>query len=101
MKSIPMPYPELRRASCHASGKAGEVIQIGGKILRHGYASKHPNSLNGPDNRQMLENELAGLYAVSGNMEDTKNVRVDGDDVQRAVKKKHVIPLHHHQGQQT
>lgn len=79
--------------------EAGEVIQIGGKILRHGYASKHPDSLNGPDNRQMLENELADLYAVSGNMEDAKDVRVDGDDVRQAVKKK--ARYTHHQGQQT
>ena len=44
--------------------ECGEVVQIVGKILRHGYESKHPNNLSGPTNRQMLEKEAGDVYAV-------------------------------------
>lgn len=37
----------------------GESIQIIGKILRHGYESRHPNG--GPSNRQLLEKELGDV----------------------------------------
>lgn len=38
------------------SEELGEVQQIIGKILRHGYESMHPDG--GPTNRQLLELEL-------------------------------------------
>ena len=68
--------------------EAAEVVQIVGKILRHGYESKHPDNMNGPTNRQMLENEIADFYAVAGVMEDDKDVTVEGEAVRQAVKKK-------------
>ncbi len=37
----------------------GEATQAVGKILRHGYESKHP--LGGPTNRQSLEKELGDV----------------------------------------
>lgn len=41
----------------------GEVQQIIGKILRHGYNSRHPDG--GPTNRSLLERELGDLeFAV-------------------------------------
>jgi len=46
------------------SEEMGEVQQIIGKILRHGYASKHPEDLRGPDNRAMLEKELGDVQAA-------------------------------------
>ncbi len=46
------------------SEELGEAQQTVGKILRHGYASRHPNG--GPDNRENLETELGHvLFAVS------------------------------------
>jgi hypothetical protein len=39
------------------------VVQIIGKILRHGYSSYHPNN-HQVDNRQMLEEELGDLDAA-------------------------------------
>ena len=68
--------------------EAAEVIQVVGKILRHGYESFHPDSPNGPTNRQMLENEIADFYAVAGVMEDVKDVTVEGEAVRQAIKKK-------------
>ena len=40
----------------------GEVQQVIGKILRHGYESHHPNG--GPNNRTLLEMELEDVLAA-------------------------------------
>lgn len=42
------------------SEECGEVVQAVGKILRHGYESKHPDG--GPTNRETLERECGDLY---------------------------------------
>ena len=52
--------------------ECGEVVQIVGKILRHGYESKHPNG--GPTNREQLERELGDVEAV-------KKMMIAGFDV--------------------
>lgn len=41
------------------SEEMGEAIQAIGKILRHGYESKHPEG--GPTNRETLEQELGDV----------------------------------------
>lgn len=47
------------------SEELGEAQQAIGKIVRHGYASMHPNHLRGPNNRQHLEQELGDVqFAV-------------------------------------
>ena len=52
--------PEIERLAI-LSEECGEVIQIIGKIMRHGYDSRHPNDINGLNNRNMLEKELGDL----------------------------------------
>lgn len=52
--------------------EAAEVIQVVGKILRHGYESHHPNG--GPNNRALLEDEL-------GDFEAAVSMLADADDV--------------------
>lgn len=42
--------------------ECGEVIQVIGKVLRHGYASYHPDT--GKTNREDLERELGDLWAA-------------------------------------
>lgn len=42
--------------------ECGEVVQVIGKILRHGYESCHPNG--GDSNRVLLERELGDLLAA-------------------------------------
>lgn len=42
--------------------ECGEVIQVVGKILRHGFQSTHPDG--GPTNRQQLEKEMGALFHV-------------------------------------
>ena len=78
--------------------EAAEVIQAISKIKRHGYESFHPDSPNGPTNRQMLENEIADFYAIAGVMEDVKDVTVEGEAVRQAIKKKRRY-THHQDGE--
>lgn len=47
--------------------ECAEVIQIVGKILRHGYDSYHPDD-NTITNRDMLAEELREIYAVAMEM---------------------------------
>jgi len=44
--------------------ECGEVVQMVGKILRHGYESYHPARRDGPSNRQKLAEELGNLRLV-------------------------------------
>lgn len=41
--------------------ECGEVVQIVGKILRHGYASHNPNDGNRITNRSLLAKELGDM----------------------------------------
>jgi len=60
--------------------ECGEVVQICGKILRHGEFSYHPGNPNVP-NRQILEREIGDvicaieLMQVNGDISETK---IDG-----------------------
>lgn len=44
--------------------EAGEIVQMVGKILRHGYESYHPNDPNKITNRVHLTNELNDINGV-------------------------------------
>jgi len=52
---------EQERLVCVAE-EMGEAIQAIGKILRHGYGSKHPKG--GPTNRETLAREMGDVYAT-------------------------------------
>lgn len=43
--------------------ECGEVIQVIGKVIRHGYTDSHPKYGNKPT-RQMLEQEIADLFVI-------------------------------------
>lgn len=73
----------------------GEAAQAAGKILRHGYESRHPNG--GPTNRENLEKEL-------GDVRFANDLLCGSSDVSRlsivsAIQKKTgtVQPFLHHQ----
>lgn len=81
--------------------ECGEVIQVVGKILRHGYESYHPNDLfNGhpkpgaENNRDLLANEVCDLLAVVQMMDADFNVG-GGLDPDAAIAKK--MRFAHHQ----
>jgi len=52
----------------------GEAIQAVGKVLRHGYESKNPNT-RGPTNRQSLEREVADVYVAARMMFEAGDLR--------------------------
>jgi NTP pyrophosphatase (non-canonical NTP hydrolase) len=59
-----MTNAELERLAI-LSEELGEVQQVIGKILRHGYENYHPNDKSRTSNRQLLEAELGDVgFAV-------------------------------------
>ena len=44
--------------------EAAEVIQVVGKVLRHGYSSHHPDDPNETPNQRLLEQEILDFRAV-------------------------------------
>ena len=74
--------------------EASEIIQIATKILRHGYASYHPNE-PGLDNRVLLMNELADFNSVQLLMEGSGDVFRTSDEIERVLARK--LTYTHHQ----
>lgn len=87
---------EIERLAMLAE-EAGEIVQIVGKILRHGYDSRHPDDLSGPDNREMLERELGDLAAVQELMSRDKDVSLLQIDDMRRRKLGRIYNYTHHQ----
>lgn len=56
--------------------ECSEVIQIVGKIMRHGYNSCHPDG--GPTNRQLLEEELGHVMFASNLACENLDLDYDG-----------------------
>lgn len=77
--------------------ECGEVIQVVGKILRHGYDSHHP--IRNVDNISMLEQELGDLGAAVFMLAEAKDI--DHRNVEVAIKdKRHRVKkyMHHYEG---
>lgn len=82
--------------------EAAEIVQVVGKILRHGYNSYHPDEPN-VDNRDLLSNEITDMMAVLHIMESSDDLALDFDldfdesnvSVMEAVKRK--LRYSHHQ----
>lgn len=75
--------------------EAGEVIQIVGKILRHGYESHHPA---GPcqTNRYLLANEIRDfIWAITLMMDRNDIPEISGHEVESITAGK--MPWTHHQ----
>lgn len=47
------------------SEECGEIVQVIGKILRHGYDSCHPSDPKKIINRRLLEKEIGDLGAIT------------------------------------
>ncbi len=62
--------------------ECGEVVQIIGKILRHGYESRHPNG--GPTNRGLLMKELGDVHAA-------QRLLIKADDIAYAKIREHSL----------
>ena len=73
--------------------ECGEVLQIIGKILRHGYESHHPDG--GPPNRNLLEREIGDLKHAISRLTDHDLNSIAVGVAQRAKAAKVGRYLHH------
>ena len=87
---------ELERLAI-LSEEMGEAIQVIGKIIRHGYESKHPSCNEGPDNRQSLEKELGDVLAIMEIMKERKDIDTLDIEHHITLKRMNIIPYLHHQ----
>ena len=79
------------------SEECGEVIQIIGKILRHGYESCNPLRPEDGQNFQLLEKELGHIQSAISLLQDSEAVRGYYVGLQCANKLKSVKQWLHHQ----
>jgi NTP pyrophosphatase (non-canonical NTP hydrolase) len=66
---------ELERLAILAE-ECGEVQQIIGKILRHGYDSHNPFDPNRTSNRELLERELGDLSFIVNFLGDNNDINL-------------------------
>lgn len=73
----------------------GKAAQVVGKVLRHGYAARHPDG--GMNNRELLERELGDVLCAVDLLQGALDVR--GMEVQAARQDKHqrITKYLHHQ----
>ena len=77
--------------------ECAEVIQVIGKILRHGYESHHPET-TGVTNRDLLNAEINDISGVIFGMY-TANDRITGTSVAGAAEVwRRKLEFTHHQG---
>ena len=77
--------------------ECGEVVQIVGKILRHGYLSHHPDDPYRTPNRRLLEKEVGDVRAAISLMleaGDMQPARVQRNEFE---KRENVRRYLHHQ----
>jgi len=75
----------------------GEVIQVIGKILRHGYESSNPLIENSPTNRDELNKEIGDVELAIFMMAEAKDVDRNRIDRRRIGKGKKIGKWLHHQ----
>ena len=95
------PFNELTPAQVERlailAEECSETIQIVGKILRHGYASTHPDNEEGPDNQAMLEVELGHIQAAQKMLVDKRDILPGYISKAKARKLRRVQQYLHHQ----
>lgn len=77
--------------------ECGEVVQVCGKILRHGYESRHPMNPHGPTNRRLLEQELGDVRAAVSLLVIGNDVRDNAIDEHKRAKQSRLYRYLHHQ----
>lgn len=77
--------------------ECGEVIQVVGKILRHGYASCHPANLT-VTNKELLVKELQDVNAVLQEMGKFELINANLNNNPRAIWEKKLWYTHHQIG---
>lgn len=75
--------------------ECAEVIQMVGKILRHGYESHHP--LGHTPNRELLEIEIGHVMSITSMMIKAKDLNEERIDRMKCAKLEKIKPYLHHQ----
>jgi hypothetical protein len=78
--------------------ECGEVVQMVGKILRHGYASYHPRDVAKTTNRRLLTNEIGNIGVAVDLMLDAGDILLSNIEEDMEIKKTTVGKYLHHQG---
>jgi len=73
----------------------GEVQQMIGKTLRHGYESTHPDG--GPTNRNRLESEIGDVMCAVVMMNEAGDISEEKLITHAEIKKEKIKPYLHHQ----
>ena len=76
----------------------GEMLQIIGKIQRHGYESYNPFDDSKTTNRELLEKELGDFYQGLDMLERAKDIDFMRVNKHIQVRKKSIKKYLHHQG---
>lgn len=76
--------------------ECAESVQVIGKILRHGYMSKHPS--DGPTNIELLEKELGHVCAAMDMLYNSGDIGILEVEASMAEKLSNVKRWLHHQG---
>lgn len=66
--------------------ECAEVLQIGGKILRHGYSSFNPTIEDSATNREDLVRELGHVKCAMRLMANNKDINHEAIDIAAALK---------------
>jgi NTP pyrophosphatase (non-canonical NTP hydrolase) len=77
--------------------ESGEVIQLIGKIQRHGYESYNPSDENKTTNRVLLEQELGDLLFAIEFMTTNKDISSDHLEKAKLSKNQRIWNYVHHQ----
>ena len=76
--------------------ECSEVVQICGKIMRHGFESFNPYDVLCTTNRQLLEKEVGDVLSSIARMTD-KDISGLAIDTWKVAKDNNVKPYLHHQ----
>lgn len=57
------------------SEECGEVVQMVGKILRHGYENYHPDDSFRTSNRTLLTKELVDVFSIFDKMVELEDIK--------------------------
>lgn len=76
--------------------EAGEVVQIVGKILRHGYESRNPLEPKRGTNREMLEREVGDFYVALHMLFEHGDIRRGAVAYRESIKQDSLPQYLHH-----
>ena len=79
--------------------ECGEVVQIVGKIFRHGAHSHHPDKPDGPSNIEHLMKEIGDVFHAVDRLVDAEDLDREEIELCQASKSVLVKKYLHHQGQ--